>query len=115
MAMTWSVGQRCPACRGGCREDRHGTAGGTGGMTTGVMKTQKTIETQRPGLFTIEAETPGRRPGTRAGHGSADVSRPQNTLCRVSSTPDSSSETRLGDIFFRPRSQEAPSFARRSI
>jgi len=30
-------------------------------------KTQKTIETQRITHFTAEVDTPGRRPGTRAG------------------------------------------------
>jgi len=32
----------------------------------GVMKTQKTIETQRIAHFIVESETPGRRPGMRA-------------------------------------------------
>ncbi len=50
-------------------EDRRRTAGGAGGLTVGVVKTQKTIETQRITLFIVEVETPGRRPGTRSeGH-----------------------------------------------
>jgi hypothetical protein len=33
----------------------------------GVMKTQKTVETKRIALSTVEAETPVRRPGTPSG------------------------------------------------
>ena len=36
-------------------------------MTAGIMKTQKTIETQQIAHFTVDPETPGRRPGTRSG------------------------------------------------
>jgi hypothetical protein len=36
-------------------------------MTAGVVKTQKTIQTQRIAHFTVEVETPGGRPETPSG------------------------------------------------
>ena len=47
--------------------DGRETLSGTCWLTSAVMETHKTIETQRIAHFTAAAETPGRRPGTRSG------------------------------------------------